>query len=310
MGAATSEIADVTETLANGKKISPYFVPRLLPNLAAGHVSMAHDLRGPILTPATACASGAHAIGDAMRLIREGIVDVAICGGTESTLDKTAIVGFARMKALTSRQDPTASRPFDVNRDGFVMSEGAAVLVLESEEFFNRRASTKQPYAEIVGVGMSGDAYHVSTPSPDGRGAEASMKRALHDCIARGGVEASKLKVGYVNAHATSTPIGDVIEANAVSRVFPNCAISSTKGATGHLLGAAGALEAMFTILSLRDSVIPGTMNIETLDKKLQGLELDFVHGPGKPKNDLNFALSNSFGFGGTNVSLVFKKVG
>ncbi len=300
MGSATSEVPAVALLFETPRKISPYFVPRLLPNMAAGNISIKYGFQGPILSPATACASGGHAIAEAVHLIQRGDVEVAICGGTESVLDRASIFGFGRLKALSNKCEVSASRPFDKSRDGFVMGEGAGILVLESEDHFLKRTAKKTLYAKVSGVGMSGDAYHVTSPNPNGIGAELAMKRALKD--------ANLNKVDYINAHATSTPLGDEIEAKAISRVSPNAAVSSTKGATGHLLGAAGAVEAAFTILSLYHQTIPPTLHLSQLDPDIETLNLDFVINEPRLKQNIKSAISNSFGFGGTNVSLVFEK--
>jgi 3-oxoacyl-[acyl-carrier-protein] synthase II len=302
MGAATSEIP-VAIAAGSPRKVSPFFVPRLLPNMAAGNISIVFDLRGPNLAPATACASGAHAIIDAARLIERGDVEVAVCGGTESALDSAAAIGFGRLKALSSKQTSDASKPFDVDRDGFVMGEGAGVLVLESEDHFKRRQGSKV-YARYGGGGMSGDAHHITSPHPSGRGAELSMTKALRDASVRPG------NIGYVNAHATSTPIGDIIEAEAIARVLDQRPmVSSTKGATGHLLGAAGAAEAIFTVLSLAKGVVPATIHLSKLDPKLPQEKIDFVVNQAREQPDMQWAMSNSFGFGGTNASIVFERV-
>jgi 3-oxoacyl-[acyl-carrier-protein] synthase II len=308
MGAATSEIP---LALTSTKKISPYFIPRLLPNMAAGNVSIKYGFNGPVLSPATACASGAHAILDAARLIERGDVEVAVCGGTESTIDYLAGVGFGRLKALSTNQNcppEKMPRPFDESRDGFVLGEGAGCLILESEEHYQRRSSKKQQFARFAGGGMSGDAFHITSPSPDGKGAELCMRRALKDA----GIPANL--IDYVNAHATSTPMGDTIEANAIARVLASnnekrVKVSSTKGATGHLLGAAGAVEACFTVLSLSNSIIPPTINVEKLDPKLPLDQVDFVVNKSLEIPNYKYAMSNSFGFGGTNCSLIFAKV-
>jgi len=312
MGAATSEIPQVQNQLAtaSSRRVSPFFVPRLLPNMAAGNVSIVNNFRGPILSPATACASGGHAILDAARLIERGEVEVAVCGGTESALDKIAAVGFSRLKALSSSTSSSASKPFDAGRDGFVMGEGAGILILESEEHFARRvagSSSKVPYARFAGGGMSGDAFHITSPSPDGIGAELCMRRSLKDASIK-----DVNTVGYVNAHATSTPVGDQIEADAIGRVFEKrkepVKVSSTKGATGHLLGAAGAVEAAFTVLSLHYGMIPPSLNIQQIDPQIRQDRVHVVANRAIECKDMRFAMSNSFGFGGTNVSLVFER--
>lgn len=303
MGSATSEIPAAVAALGQGKKLSPYFVPRLLANLAGGNVSIAHNFQGPLLCPSTACASGAHAIADALHMIQRGDVEVCVCGGTESVLDKMSIAGFHRLKALSTNPDSKrASIPFDEQRDGFVMGEGAGVLVLESEEHFLRRqvGGKRQPYAIVRGAGMSGDANHVTSPHPGGRGAESAMRMAMKS------LDGDFAQVGYCNAHATSTPMGDLIEADAIGRVFAHqVAVSSTKSSLGHLLGAAGAVEAAITALSLHHSVAPGTVGLDRPDPKLPP-HLAFP----KACSPLTaqFALTNSFGFGGTNVSLLLER--
>ena len=309
MGAATSEIPIVAQFIANSmtRKVSPYFVPRLLPNMAAGNVSIVYKFNGPVLSPATACASGGHAINDATRLIERGDVDIAVCGGTESVLDDVSAIGFSRLKALSSNCSQNASRPFDVNRDGFVMGEGAGIIILEAEEHFLKRQSDRKVcYARIAGTGMSGDGYHVTSPSPSGVGAELCMKRAVKDS------GFSFESIDYINAHATSTPVGDIIEAKAIARLFQErvnkkLKVSSTKGATGHLLGAAGAVEAIFSILSCHHQIVPPTINLENLDPELP-LTLDFIVNKAEKDSNLRVTMSNSFGFGGTNVSLIFEK--
>ena len=300
------------------KKLSPYFVPKILSNLAAGHVSIKHRFGGPITSVATACAAGTHSIGDAFNYIRMGYADVMLAGGTESSITPLSIAGFSRMRALSNSSLPKkASRPFDTTRDGFVMSEGAGVLVLEELAVAQNRGAVI--IAEILGYGLSGDAHHPTHPSTDGSGAERSMRQALDDA----GLTPNE--IGYINAHATSTPIGDEIEVRAIERVFENrdeilygpLFVSSTKGATGHLLGAAGAVETAFTAFSLRDGVIPPTLNLDNLDVRPTA----FHHVPNKcliydqheistngKKRELNFALKNSFGFGGSNASLVLSK--
>ena len=300
------------------KKMSPYFVPKILSNLAAGHVSIKHRFSGPVTSVATACAAGTHSIGDAFNYIRMGYADVMLAGGTESSITPLSIAGFSRMRALSTSSTPqAASRPFDSARDGFVMSEGAGVLVLEELTVAQSRGAVI--IAEILGYGLSGDAHHPTHPSADGEGAERSMRQALDDA----GLEPSS--IGYINAHATSTPIGDAIEVRAIERVFGGrvdtaCGplfVSSTKGATGHLLGAAGAVETAFTALALRDGILPPTLNLDNVDEA----PIAFHHVPNKciqynqhkahtvgTKKELLYALKNSFGFGGSNASLVLGK--
>ena len=286
------------------RRVSPFFIPGRLINLAGGYVSIRHGLKGPNHAVVTACSTGAHAIGDAARLIALDDADVMVAGGTESPVGRLAIAGFAACRALSTafNDDPErASRPYDRDRDGFVMGEGAGVVVLEEYEHAVRRGATI--YAEVTGYGMSGDAYHITAPSADGDGAYRCMEAALR----RAGISASE--VDYVNAHGTSTPLGDEIELGAVTRLAGNAAnrltMSSTKSSIGHLLGAAGAVEAIFSILAIRDSIAPPTINL--VNPSIE-TEIDLVANKAK-KMDVNVALSNSFGFGGTNASLVFRKV-
>eukprot|EP00232_Nephroselmis_pyriformis_P009449 CAMPEP_0182877446 /NCGR_PEP_ID=MMETSP0034_2-20130328/14754_1 /TAXON_ID=156128 /ORGANISM="Nephroselmis pyriformis, Strain CCMP717" /LENGTH=485 /DNA_ID=CAMNT_0025010287 /DNA_START=283 /DNA_END=1740 /DNA_ORIENTATION=- len=288
------------------RRLSPFFIPKVLINMAAGHISIKYGLRGPNHAAVTACASGAHSIGDAFRFIRSGDADVMVAGGAEACIDPVSIAGFCRLKALASKfnDDPQgASRPFDSSRAGFVIGEGAAVMVLEEMEHARRRGAV--PLAEVRGYGLSGDAYHITQPSKDAKGATLAMERAL----ASSGID--KDLVGYINAHATSTPIGDEVELTGINKVFGEraarggLAVSSTKGATGHLLGAAGAVEAAFTVLALRHGVLPPTLNLHTPDSAYVGMNLV----PREAQEaDIVAAASNSFGFGGTNTSLLFSK--
>ena len=296
------------------KKVSPYFVPKVLMNMAAGHVSMRFGLKGPVTSVATACAAGSHSVGDAFNYIRLGYADMMLAGGTEACIDRLSVAGFARMKALSTNGTPgAASRPFDAHRDGFVIGEGAGILVLEELSAAERRGATI--IAEVLGFGVSGDAHHATHPPPDGAGAERSMRQALN--IA--GVTPSQ--VGYINAHATSTPVGDAIEVRAIERVFAPTAspassssslfVSSTKGATGHLLGAAGAVEAAVTALALRDGVVPATLNLDAVSADCRWASPHIHHVPHAATTypgKLTYAISNSFGFGGTNVSLLLGK--
>jgi 3-oxoacyl-[acyl-carrier-protein] synthase II len=283
-------------------RISPFFIPAAIVNLASGVISIRYGARGPNSATATACSASAHAVGDSFRIIERGDAEVMICGGTEAAVTPMGIGGFAAMKALSTRNDePTrASRPFDAQRDGFVVGEGAGILILESLEHAQRRNAPIT--AEIVGYGMSGDAKHITQPAENGDGAYRVMRAALRDA----GIEPQQ--VGYVNAHGTSTPLGDAIETIAVKRVFGDhakrLAVSSTKSMTGHLLGGAGGLEAGISVLALRAQKLPPTINYEHPDP---ACDLDYV--PNHPRDaEFAYALSNSFGFGGTNAALVFKR--
>lgn len=284
------------------RRISPFFIPAVIVNLAAGQVSIRLGARGPNSAPATACTTGLHAVGDAFRMIQHGYADVMICGGTEGAITPIAVGGFSVMGALSRRNEEPerASRPWDKDRDGFVIAEGAGILVLEELERAKKRGAGI--YAEVVGYGMSADAYHISAPHPEGLGAVAVMRNALNDA------QLPPESVDYINAHGTSTPLGDLAEVKAVKQLFRDhayrLAISSTKSSTGHLLGAAGGLEAGILALAVRHQVIPATIN---LDEPGEGCDLDFVpHTPREAK--IEVALTNSFGFGGTNGSLVFKR--
>jgi 3-oxoacyl-[acyl-carrier-protein] synthase II len=286
------------------RRVSPFFIPGRLINLASGYVSIAHGLKGPNHAVVTACSTGAHAIGDAGRLIALGDADVMVAGGTESPVNRISLAGFAACRALSTGFNDTperASRPYDRDRDGFVMGEGAGAVVLEEYEHAKRRGA--RIYAELIGYGMSGDAYHITAPSEDGDGAFRCMSAALR----RAGITAGE--IDYINAHGTSTPLGDEIELKAVERLVGNAAgrvaMSSTKSSIGHLLGAAGAVESIFCMLAMRDNVAPPTIN---LDNPSVATAIDLV--PHKPRErPINIALSNSFGFGGTNASLVFRRL-
>ncbi len=285
------------------RRVSPFFIPGRLINLAAGHVSIVHGLKGPNHAVVTACSTGAHAIGDAARLIALGDAKVMVAGGAESAVNRLALAGFAACRALATAfndRPKQASRPYDRDRDGFVMGEGAGCVVLEDLE--HARARGARIYAEVIGYGLSGDAYHITSPSPDGDGGYRSMNAALK----RAGLTPSD--IDYVNAHGTSTPIGDEIELRAVERLLGNAAatvsMSSTKSSIGHLLGAAGAVEAIFSILAMRDQIAPPTLN---LDNPSVETAIDLVPHAAK-KRRIKVALSNSFGFGGTNASLIFRE--
>jgi 3-oxoacyl-[acyl-carrier-protein] synthase II len=285
------------------RRVSPFFIPGRIINLAAGYVSIEFGLKGPNSAVVTACSTGAHAIGDAARLVALGDADVMVAGGTESPVNRMALAGFSALRALSTNfnDDPArASRPYDRDRDGFVMGEGAGVVVLEELEHAKARGA--KIYAELVGYGLSGDAYHITAPAPDGDGAYRCMSMAMK----RAGITAGD--IDYINAHGTSTPMGDEIELGAVQKLVGNAAgriaMSSTKSCIGHLLGAAGAVEAIFSILAIRDGVAPPTIN---LDNPSVETPIDLV--PHKAsKREIGTALSNSFGFGGTNASLIFRR--
>ena len=283
------------------RKISPFFIPAAIVNLAAGHVSMRFGAKGPNEATATACTTSAHSVGDSFRIIQHGDADVMIAGGSEAAITPMGVGGFAAMRALSTRNDEPekSSRPWDRDRDGFVIGEGAGILILEELEHAKARGA--KPIAEIVGYGMSGDAYHITQPAPEHEGGFRVMKNAARD---------AKIKptdIGYVNAHGTSTPIGDTLEAHAIRNFFGDhkIAVSSTKSMTGHLLGGAGGLEAGVTVLALRDQILPPTINLENQDPDTAGM--DFVPNQAR-KASVDYAMSNSFGFGGTNGALLFKK--
>ncbi|MCI3133827.1 beta-ketoacyl-ACP synthase II [Phenylobacterium aquaticum] len=303
-GLGTIERTSVELHLKGPRRISPFFIPSALINLASGQVSIRYGFKGPNHSVVTACATGAHAVGDATRLIKYGDADVMIAGGAEAAICPVGVAGFIACRAMSTGFNDApekASRPYDKDRDGFVMGEGAGVLVLE--EYEHAKARGAKIYCEVVGYGLAGDAYHITAPADDGDGGFRAMRAAIKDA----GIQASD--IDYVNAHGTSTPLGDEIELGAVTRLMGNAAqgltMSSTKSATGHLLGAAGAIEAAFTALSIRDQIAPPTIN---LDNPSVETEIDLVPNKAKPMA-INVALSNSFGFGGTNASVIFKKV-
>lgn len=286
------------------KRVSPFFIPSCLINLVSGHVSIKYGFKGPNHAVVTACSTGAHAIGDAARLIQLGDADVMVAGGAEAAICRTGIAGFSSARALSTAYNDTpekASRPWDKGRDGFVMGEGAGVVVLEELEHAKARGA--KIYGEVIGYGLSGDAYHITAPPSDGNGGFRAMQAALK----RAGI--SPEEVDYVNAHGTSTPLGDEIELGAVKRLFGDAAyklsMSSTKSAIGHLLGAAGAVEAIFCLLAMRDGIVPPTLNLEDPS---EGCDIDLVPLKAKER-PVQIALSNSFGFGGTNASVVFRKL-
>lgn len=285
------------------KKISPFFIPMLIINLAPGHISIKYGAKGPNISSVSACATSTHSIGDAYHIIKRGDADAMIAGGTESVVTPLGIGGFAAMKALSDRNDdPTAaSRPFDKNRDGFVMGEGAGIVILEEYEAAKARGA--KIYAEVVGYGMTGDAYHLTAPAPGGEGGGRSMKMALKNA----GVAPEQ--VAYINAHGTSTPIGDVYESMAIKSIFGDHAkkmmVSSTKSMTGHLLGAAGGIEAVYTLMAMDKSIVPPTINYTDPDPEC---DLDYVPNTAREAK-IEYAMSNNFGFGGTNATLLFRKI-
>ncbi|MCA8271205.1 beta-ketoacyl-ACP synthase II [Burkholderia sp. AU30280] len=286
------------------RRLSPFTVPSFLANMAAGHISIRHGLRGPLGAPVTACAASAQAIGDAARLIRAGEADIAVCGGAEACIDRVSLGSFAAARTLSTgfNDHPVqASRPFDAGRDGFVMGEGAGMLVIEELEHALRRGAT--PIAEVLGYGTSADAYHMTSPPEDGAGGRRAMELALRQANLEPGL------IGHLNAHATSTPVGDISELAAIKAVFGTGrgpAVSATKASTGHLLGAAGGVEAIFTILALRDQLAPPTLNLTQPDPVAEGI--DIVAGSAR-RISTEYAISNGFGFGGVNASLVFRRL-
>ena len=303
-GLATIEKTSIELHEKGPRRVSPFFIPSALINLASGQVSIRHGFKGPNHSVVTACATGAHAVGDAARLIKYGDADVMIAGGAEAAICPVGIAGFIACRAMSTdfNDNPTkASRPYDKDRDGFVMGEGAGVLVLE--EYEHAKARGAKIYAEVAGYGLAGDAYHITAPAEDGDGGFRAMQAAIKDA----GI--SPADIDYINAHGTSTPLGDEIELGAVERMLGNAAsrvtMSSTKSATGHLLGAAGAIEAAFTCLAIRDQIAPPTIN---LDNPSVRTPIDLAANAAQPR-EIKVALSNSFGFGGTNASVVFKQV-
>jgi len=309
IGAGIGGVEGIAETAITlhergPRRVSPFFIPGRIINLASGYVSIEHQLKGPNHAVVTACSTGAHAIGDAGRLIALGDADVMVAGGTESPVNRISLAGFAAVRALSTSFNDTphkASRPYDRDRDGFVMGEGAGVVVLE--EYEHAKARGAKILAELIGYGLSGDAYHITAPAPDGDGAFRCMAAAVR----RDGIEPAD--IDYINAHGTSTPLGDEIELGAVQRLVGNAAsrisMSSTKSSIGHLLGAAGAVEAIFSILAIRDGVAPPTLN---LDNPSVETPIDLVPHRARQR-DIAVVLSNSFGFGGTNASLIFRRV-
>lgn len=282
-------------------RVGPFFVPSALINLASGHISIRHGFTGPNLSVVTACSTGAHAIGEAAKMIRAGQADIVVAGGGEAAVCPIGVAGFSAMKALSTNfndHPEKASRPWDKQRDGFVIGEGAGVVVLESLEHAQKRGA--KIYAELLGYGMSGDAYHMAAPREDGDGAFRCMKAALKDAR----LEPHQLQ--YINAHGTSTPTGDIAELQAIERLFPEkTVVSSTKSSIGHLLGAAGSVEAIFSMLTMNTGVVPPTLNLDDPEPT----KMDLVAHTARTLNQVNYVLSNSFGFGGTNASLVFGKV-
>lgn len=302
-----SEIYKTSLTLKESgpRRVSPFFIPSCLINLTSGHVSIRHGFKGPNHSVVTACATGAHAIGDASRIIHYGDADVMIAGGTEAAICRLAIAGFSSARALSTSYNDTpeqASRPWDEGRDGFVMGEGAGIVVLEEYEHAKRRGA--KIYAEVAGYGMSGDAHHITAPAEDGNGGYRAMKAALKNA------RLNPEDLGYINAHGTSTPLGDTVELRAVKRLLDhhakNVSMSSTKSAIGHLLGAAGSIEAIFSILALNNQVAPPTLNLHNPSEGCTDIDLVPLQAR---ERSINVSMSNSFGFGGTNASLVFKKV-
>lgn len=298
-------ITDTHEKLSHGgpRKVSPFFIPASIINMVAGQISIKHQLKGPNISVVTACTTGTHNIGLAGRMIAYGDADVMVCGGSEMTTTPLCLAGFSAVRSLSKRNDEPekASRPWDKDRDGFVMGEGAGILVLE--EYEHAKARGAKIYAELVGFGMSGDAYHITSPDEDADGAARAMEAAIHDA----GIDPEQ--VDYINAHGTSTFLNDRNETMAIKRVFKkhayDLAVSSTKSMTGHLLGAAGSVEAIFSVLSIRDQIAPPTINLDNPD---EGCDLNYVAHKAQ-KRTINYVMSNSLGFGGTNGSLLFKRI-
>ncbi len=296
------EITANTVDTKGPKRVSPFFIPMLIGNMAPGMISILFGAKGPNSSVATACAAGSHAVGDAFEMIKYGRADAMITGGVESVITRTCIAGFGAMKALSTRNDDPdhASRPFDRDRDGFVVGEGAGIMILESLEHAQARGA--KIYAEVVGYGMSGDGYHITSPPPDGEGAARCMQSALDDA----GIAPDQ--IDYINAHGTSTPLNDLYETRAIKMTFGDAAyklaVSSTKSMTGHLLGGAGGVETIFTALAIQNDILPPTINHENPGEEC---DLDYVPNEAR-KKEVTYAMSNSFGFGGTNASLVLKK--
>ncbi|BBN60033.1 beta-ketoacyl-ACP synthase II [Hydrogenovibrio marinus] len=302
-GIGSIEKQHETLSASGPRRVSPFFVPSAIVNMVSGNFSIMHGLKGPNMAIATACATGTHSIGDSFRMIQMGDADVMLAGGAEHAATPLGLAGFAAAKALSTRNDDpkTASRPWDKDRDGFVLSDGAGVVVLE--EYEHAKARGAKIYCEVIGFGMSGDAYHMTKPAEGGAGGARAIQNAINNA------KLNPEQVDYINAHGTSTPAGDVCEVGAVKSVFGqhayNLAMSSTKSVTGHALGAAGAMEAVFVAKAIEEQVLPPTMNLENPD---EGCDLDFVAGEAR-QSKLNYAVSNSLGFGGTNATLVFAKI-
>jgi len=298
-------IQQTTETLINRgiRRISPFFVPSTIINMAGGHLSIMYGIKGPSLSVVTACSTATHNIGMGMRTIAYGDADVMICGGCEYATTPLAMGGFASARAMSTRNDDpqAASRPWDKDRDGFVLGDGAGILVLE--EYEHAKARGAKIYAELTGFGMSSDAFHITSPSPGGEGAARCMKNAMQDA------KVNPEDIDYINAHGTSTPLGDKGESDAVKTALGEyaykTAVGSTKSMTGHLLGAAGGVEAIFSLMAIKEGVLPGTINLDNVD---EGCDLDYIANTSRDAN-VNIAMSNSFGFGGTNATLVFEKL-